>query len=151
PETTLVFWASSSLIFILMVTVGWILFREGIKLYIARQGNHAGSRIRTKLVVGALLLSCLPISVFVLWSYEVLNYNLNAWFTNPAENQNKLYVAIADSLGRELQNRLDVQASLLALQPEVRQLVLDGAAPPAGFLERFSREQEVDSAAILNS
>ena len=70
-----------------MVTVGWILAREFIKLYVARQANRLGSRIRTKLVVGAMLLSCVPVFFLVLWSYEVLNYNLKAWFTNPVDNQ----------------------------------------------------------------
>jgi len=69
PQQTLIFWFISSLIFILMVTLGWILFREGVKVYIARQSNQAGSRIRTKLVVGAVALSCLPVFFFALWSY----------------------------------------------------------------------------------
>ena len=58
PSQTLIFWAMSTLIFILMVTVGWILLREIVKLYVARQANRAGSRIRTKLAVGAMSLSC---------------------------------------------------------------------------------------------
>ena len=150
PQQTLIFWAISSLIFILMVTLLWILFREGVKLYIARQSNRAGSRIRTKLVVGAVALSCLPVSVFVLWSYYVLNYNLNAWFSNPAENQLRLYVGISDSLREETGHRLNVQAALLAERPEALQLLRGGARTPE-FLERFTKEQELDSAAILNA
>jgi nitrogen fixation/metabolism regulation signal transduction histidine kinase len=50
PGQTFIFWAVSTLIFILMVTVGWILAREFIKLYVARQARRLGSRIRTKLV-----------------------------------------------------------------------------------------------------
>jgi hypothetical protein len=88
---TFIFWAISTLIFILMVTVGWILAREFIKLYVARQAKRLGSRIRTKLVVGAMLLSCVPVFFLVLWSYEVLNYNLKAWFTNPVDNQVEVY------------------------------------------------------------
>src|SRR5215471_10192865 len=88
---TFIYWAVSTLIFILMVTVGWILAREFIKLYVARQAKQPGSRIRTKLVVGALLLSCLPVFFLALWSYEVLNLNLYAWFTNPVANQVQVY------------------------------------------------------------
>ena len=149
PQQTLIFWFISSLIFILMVTLGWILFREGVKVFIARQSNQAGSRIRTKLVVGAVALSCLPVFFFALWSYEVLNYNLNAWFSNPAENQIQLYVGIAKSLGTELQSRLQVQAALLAQRPETRQ-ILSGSKVP-GFLEQFCREQDLDSAAIFSA
>ncbi len=149
PQQTLIFWFISSLIFILMVTLGWILFREGVKVYIARQSNQAGSRIRTKLVVGAVALSCLPVFFFALWSYEVLNYNLNAWFSNPAENQIQLYVGVAKSLGAEMQNRLQVQAALLAQRPETRELIRGSKA--AGFLEQFCREQDLDSAAVFSN
>ena len=96
---TLILWAVSTLIFILMVTVGWILAREFIKLYVARQAKRPGSRIRTKLVVGAMLLSCVPVFFMVLWSYEVLSYNLNAWFTNPVDQQVNLYKEAAVMLG----------------------------------------------------
>ncbi len=148
PQQTLIFWFISSLIFLLMVTLGWILFREGVKLYIARQSNQAGSRMRSKLVVGAVALSCLPVFFFALWSYEVLNYNLKVWFSNPTENQLQLYLNLAQSLDKEMQNRVEVQARLLAVRPEVRQF-LEGGAKLPGFLQRFCQEQDLDSAAVL--
>src|SRR5207253_1346284 len=92
PSQTFIFWAMSVLIFVLMVTLGFILFRELVKIYIARQSNREGSRIRTKLVVGALALSCVPVFCLVLFSFEVLNNSLARWFTNPVENQVKLFV-----------------------------------------------------------
>ena len=98
PGQTFIFWAVSTLIFILMVTVGWILAREFIKLYVARQAKRLGSRIRTKLVVGAMLLSCVPVFFLVLWSYEVLNFNLKAWFTNPVDDQVEVYKKAAKAL-----------------------------------------------------
>src|SRR5215475_232412 len=110
PTQTLILWAVSLLIFILMVTVGWILAREFIKLYVARQAKQPGSRIRTKLVVGAILLSCVPVFFLVLWCYEVLNVNLKAWFTNPVDNQVEVYKGAAKALEQEIQHRLTVQA-----------------------------------------
>src|SRR5215208_5047367 len=73
PYQTFVFWALSSLIFVLMVTLGFILFRTGVKLYIERQSNREGSRIKTKLVIGALALSFMPVVFLVAFSYQVLN------------------------------------------------------------------------------
>ena len=147
-KETFIFWAVSTLIFILMVTVGWILAREFIKLYVARQTRRLGSRIRTKLVVGAMLLSCVPVFFLVLWSYSVLNLNLKAWFTNPVENQVEVYKRAAGALDQEIQRRLTVQASLLAAQPETQQL-LSGAPVPPGTLRDFARVQGLSSAAIL--
>jgi len=148
PGQTFIFWAVSTLIFILMVTVGWILAREFIKLYVARQAGRLGSRIRTKLVVGAMLLSCVPVFFLVLWSYEVLNVNLKAWFTNPVDNQVEVYKQAARALDHEIQTRLRVQAALLAAQPETGQL-LDGDRITPGALQRFAKEQGLESAAIL--
>jgi PAS domain S-box-containing protein len=145
---TFIFWAVSTLIFILMVTVGWILAREFIKLYVARQAKRLGSRIRTKLVVGAMLLSCVPVFFLVLWSYEVLNVNLKAWFTNPVDNQVEVYKKAARALDLEIQIRLRVQAALLAAQPETSQLLASGRITPGG-LQRFAQEQGLESAAIL--
>jgi two-component system, NtrC family, nitrogen regulation sensor histidine kinase NtrY len=146
---TFIFWATSSLIFVLMVTLGFILFREFVKLYVARQSDRAGSRIRTKLLLGALTLSCLPVFFLVLWSYEVLNFNLKAWFTNPVDNQIQLFVNAANLLNREMQNRLNSQAALLAAQPEIRQL-LTGGPRATDFLNNFVKEQNLESAAVFS-
>src|SRR5271166_2907608 len=82
---TFVFWAVSTLIFLLTVTLSFMLFREGVKLYIARQSNREGSRIRSKLVLGALALTLLPVVFLVLFSWGILNRTLAKWFSRPAE------------------------------------------------------------------
>src|SRR5919204_6614572 len=65
PHQTLFFWGVSTLIFLLTVTLGFMLFRTGVKLYIERQSNREGSRIRSKLIVGALALSFVPVIFLV--------------------------------------------------------------------------------------
>jgi PAS domain S-box-containing protein len=146
PQQTFIFWAVTTLIFVLMVTLGFILFRELLKLYVARQANQVGSRIRTKLVLGALALSCIPVLFLVLFSYEVLSRSVDRWFTNPVNNQVKLFTGVAAGLQNELQAKVNAQAALLAAQPEVRRIL--SGAPLPGFLERFAREQQAVSAGI---
>ena len=148
PSQTFIFWALSSLIFVLMVTLGFILLRTFLKLYIDRQANREGSRIRSKLVAGALLLTFVPVLFLVLFSYSVLNRSLTAWFSSPVDNQVQLFVRLAARLEREMQNEVDAQTALLAGQPETRQLLLGGARTP-GFLERFARQHNLASAAII--
>src|SRR5260370_31395025 len=145
---TFIYWAISTLIFILMVTVGWILAREFIKLYVARQAKRLGSRIRTKLVIGAMLLSCVPVVFLVLWSWEVLNVNLKAWFTNPVDNQVEVYKGVAKALDLEIQHRLSLQGALLAAQPETARLFASGEHTP-GALGRFAPSQVLESAEAL--
>ena len=147
PSQTLIFWAISILIIILMLTLGWILFRTGIKLYIERQSNQEGSRIRTKLVVGALALSSFPVFCLVLFSYEVMNVNLKGWFTEPVQQQVDVFVGLATTLHKEMQDETDAQAALLAAQPETRQVLAGGGRTP-GFLEKFCKDWELESAAI---
>src|SRR3954447_1416029 len=116
PNQTFIFWAMSILIFVLMVTLGFILFRELVKIYIARQSNREGSRIRTKLVGGALALSCVPVFCLVLFSFEVLSRSVDRWFTNPVDRQVNLFVNAAQSLKREMQDQVKAEAALLAFE-----------------------------------
>jgi two-component system nitrogen regulation sensor histidine kinase NtrY len=144
---TLIYWATLVLIFILIVVLAFKLAREFLKLYVARQANAEGSRIRTKLVMGALMLSVVPVFFLVFFSYEVLSFNVTKMLTAPVERQKEVGLGLAKALDTEMKDETDAQASLLALQPETRQL-LEGAVQIPGFLERFCGQYGLDSAAI---
>src|SRR5947209_6905740 len=81
---TEMFWAVLSVIFLLIVTLAWKIFREGIRLYDERHRDKIGSHIKTKLVVGAVALSVVPVCFLVMFGYGVMNRNLAAWFRTPA-------------------------------------------------------------------
>lgn len=70
-QQTYVFWGLSTLIFLLTVLLAFMLFRDAVKLYVARRAGQEGSRIRTKIVIGALALTILPMFFLVLWSVEI--------------------------------------------------------------------------------
>ncbi len=59
-EQTYIFWGLSTIVFLLTVLLGFMLFRDAMKLYFQRRAGVEGSRIRTKIVVGALILTFLP-------------------------------------------------------------------------------------------
>ena len=80
---TIVLSAVSTVIFLLTVTLAFMLFRAGVKLYIERQQNRQGSRIRSKLLFGALALTFAPTLFSALFNYMVLNRTLEKWFTQP--------------------------------------------------------------------
>src|SRR5579859_7899578 len=147
PQQTFIFWAVSILIFLLSVTLGFMLVCLGVKLYIERRSNREGSRIKTKLVIGALALSLVPVFFMVLFSYYVLNRNLDKWFTQPAEKEKIDFIRIAKVLEDEAREKADAQAALLASQPETKALLTTGKRTP-GALEQFCRSENVAAAAI---
>jgi two-component system nitrogen regulation sensor histidine kinase NtrY len=147
PTQTLVFWAGFSMIFLLMLSLMWYLFREAAKLYLERQSHREGSRIKTKLVIGAVTLSCLPVFFLVLFNFELFNRNVANWIRLPETRQVEKFKDVAGLLTKEMQDETRAQAALLAAQPEVRQVLASGVRTP-GFLQRFCKEWELSSASI---
>jgi two-component system nitrogen regulation sensor histidine kinase NtrY len=117
---TFVFWAVSTLIFLLTATLSFMLFRTGVKLYIDRQSNREGSRIQTKLVLGGLALSLLPVVFLVAFGYFILNRTIGKWFMAPAEGVRINLVESAVALDGEVKDRAQALANWMATVPEVR-------------------------------
>ena len=117
---TFVFWAVSTLTFLLAVTLGFMLFRTGVKLFMERRANQEGSRIQTKLVVGALALSLLPVICLVWFSYVVLNRNVEKWFSRPAEGVRTNLLDAEKALASEVNGHATALARWLAALPEVQ-------------------------------
>jgi PAS domain S-box-containing protein len=140
-QQTFLFWVLSTVIFILTVTLGFILFRTGVKLYVERQTNRPGSHIKSKLIGGAIALSALPVFFLVLWSVSVLNRNLESWFSRPARTINTDLIQVANVLGREVQQKLTSQALWLASQP---------LAQSADFYASFCQANQIEQAVIEN-
>ena len=110
-------WAVSTLIFLLTVTLGFMLFRNFVvKLYVERHSNREGSRIRTKVVVGALALSFMPVVFLVLFSVAVLNTNINKWFSRPGELINTNYINLGNAIESAARDRAQAEAIRLALR-----------------------------------
>ena len=127
-EQTVVFWAVSTLIFLVAVTVGFMLFRTAVKLYLERQRNREGSRIQSKLVAGALALSLLPVVFLVAFSYIILNRNIEKWFMVPVEGIRATLTDTDDAFNLEVDGRAQALANWLATLPAVRNGTADFAS-----------------------
>ncbi len=147
PRETLMFWALSTLIFLAMVTLGFMLVRTGVKLLVERRSGREGSRIKTKLVIGALALSFMPVFFMVVYSVEVMNRNLAKWFMKPVAAEQSILNEVNEALNREMRDKVQAQAALLASMPETR-LLLSGVGEAPDFLSRFCVEQNISSAAL---
>ncbi|MBI3679211.1 MAG: HAMP domain-containing protein [Acidobacteria bacterium] len=114
---TYVFWAVSTFVFLLTITLGFMLFRTAVKLYVERQRNLEGSRIRSRLVIGALALSFMPVLFLVLFSVSVLNKNLMVWFSRPAENIRWSLIDVGVAMDQEAVARATLLARHMASSP----------------------------------
>jgi PAS domain S-box-containing protein len=145
---TVVFFGLSILIFLLMLGLGYWLARTLIKLWIARQADAAGSRIRTVLVLGALALSGMPVFFMVLFSYYVLNNTLQKWFYGPAEHVTFDFTVMGDALKKTTGGRAQAEAQLIAQSPETTEL-LNGSTANTDWLAAFCKENHLLAARIL--
>ena len=133
PTETMLFSAVSMLIFVLGVILAFMLFRAGVKLYIDRQRNREGSRIRSKLLLGALALTIAPTLFSALFNYAVLNRTLEKWFTLP---QRGIVMNLQDldrSYRREAQDRAQAQVNWISLLPETHDAAESGHINSAFF------------------
>jgi len=118
--------AVSIILFILLATLAFILFRDTIKLYIDRQNRREGSRIRSKLLVGAILLTVAPTLFSALFNYMVLNRTLEKWFTGPQRSIDMNLQELDKSYRKEAQARVQAEADWLSLLPETREAATSG-------------------------
>src|SRR6201996_3179151 len=86
PATTqqfFVFTGLSILAFLLFVMVLLLLVRNVLKLYANQRSRVMGSRLRTRMLWGAVLVSLIPIVFMLLFSYGLMNRAVERWFSGP--------------------------------------------------------------------
>ena len=150
PGQTLIFFALSLLIFLLMVTLGFMLVRIVIKIWIDRQSDRLGSRIRTKLVTGALVLSLMPVMFMYLFNYQVMNRTLAKWFFQPQEHVLDDFTRITAALDNQTQGKALAEAQLLASMPEALRQI-EHPSTSTAWLDDFCRQRGISALQILPS
>ena len=148
PEQTIVFYGISVLIFLLMMALGFMLVRLMVKLWVERRSDRTGSRIRTKLVAGALALSLMPVFFMVLFSVYVLNATLHKWFTRPVEHELVDMAKIASALERQTREKANAEAELVAALFEARQTP-DNTLEDVSWLGRFCQSHSILAASVV--
>lgn len=149
-QQTAVIWAVSTVIFLFFVTLAFMLARTIIKLYIERRHNQEGSRIRSKLIAGALTLSLTPVLFMVLFTVYVLNRNLEKWFRQPATNIEINLQQLDGVLRSESNDRAQAEANWLSLLPQTRIAAETGIVDGA-FFTKICATQRVQSLVVHDS
>src|SRR6266571_3018747 len=84
-RAVMVLYAVSSFITAAFLVFGLILARTILRLWVERRREQLGARFKTKMVVGAMAISLLPIIFMFIVSYSLINRSLLLWFPKPLE------------------------------------------------------------------
>jgi hypothetical protein len=138
-EQTLVFAALSAIIFLLLVALSFVLVRNLLKLYLERQTAKLGSKFRTKMVLGALVLSIGPVIAMFLFSYGLMNRSIDKWFSRPAEEVREHTSKVTSLLSNYAGSNAQAEADAIAASPESDRAYRTGNF--GAMLEEFRRRE----------
>ena len=111
----LILYALSTFIVVALLVFGLMLVRTLVRLWAEHQAQQLGSRFKTKMVLGAMAVSLLPLIFMFFFSYALMNRTLNRWF--PA----RLEVANSETQALLLEMSQQGYARLAALAVRVTQ------------------------------
>ena len=101
-----VFFALTIFLFSALLIFGLILTRSLLRLSAEQSAGFLGSRFKTKMVLGAMGISLLPILFLFFVSYSLLNRTLTKWFPRPLEIAVSESQQLLNELGRAEHDRL---------------------------------------------
>jgi two-component system, NtrC family, nitrogen regulation sensor histidine kinase NtrY len=96
----LTLYAVSSFITAALLIFGLILGRTALRLWAERSKDQLGARFKTKMVVGAMAISLLPVLFMFFVSYSLLNRTLGRWFPRPLEIASEQTQILLSDFGR---------------------------------------------------
>jgi two-component system nitrogen regulation sensor histidine kinase NtrY len=118
-QDIVVFAALSALIFLLFVALTFVLMRNLLKLFAERRLGVLGSKFRTRMVAGALLLSSLPVVMMYWFAYGLMNRSIDKWFSTPVEEVRANTHAMATVLASYAMQNARAEAFSIAASPEI--------------------------------
>lgn len=99
-DQVIVLYALSTFIVAALLVFGLILTRSLLRLWAERRAHQPGSRFKTKMVLGAIAVSFLPVVFLFFVSYALLNRTLVLWFPRPLELATQSSSDLLNEIGR---------------------------------------------------
>src|SRR5258707_8994937 len=131
--------ALTLLVSLLFGALTFVLMRNLIKLFAERRMGVLGSKFRTRLVVGSLLLSFIPVIVMFYFSYVLMNRSIDKWFSTPVQEVQQDTAMMASLLSKYASENARAEAVSIASAPET-QRAFEGHSF-SGVLNEFRRHQ----------
>jgi two-component system, NtrC family, nitrogen regulation sensor histidine kinase NtrY len=139
-QDIVVFAALSALIFLLFVALTFVLMRNLLKLFAERRLGVLGSKFRTRMVAGALLLSSLPVMVMYWFAYGLMNRSIDKWFSTPVEEVRADTHAMATLLASYAMQNAKAEAASLAASSEIKRAFSGHGF--SGVVDEFQRREQ---------
>jgi len=138
-QQAIVFYALSLLISLLFVALTFVLARNLLKLFAERRMGVLGSKFRTRMVAGALLLSFLPVMVMYWFAYGLMNRSIDKWFSTPVEEVHSDTQAMVTLLTQYAQQNARAEAKSMAASPGIERAF--GGHGFAGVASQFQQHE----------
>jgi len=110
----IVLFAVNTFIVAALLVFGLILGRALVRLWVERRADQLGSRFKTKMVLGAMAVSLLPLVFLFFISYALMNRTLNRWFPQELESANSQALSLLSEISRMEYSRLEALAERAA-------------------------------------
>jgi len=111
----LLFLGLSIFAFVLCVVVGVLLLRNILKLFAEQRSRVLGSRLRTRMLVWAAMISILPVFFMFLFSYLLLNRSIDRWFSQQGNTLSEVSTSLAGEFAHYTTDNARAEADALAL------------------------------------
>ena len=131
--------ALSILVFLLFITLLVLLLRDLIKILADQRNQVLGARLRTRMYVGALLLSFVPALFMFLFSFLLMNRSIDRWFSEPASEVRDNSTQIAMELSHYASLNARAEAESLAGSPPL--IAAFTAGDKQGILDEMRTHQ----------
>jgi len=148
PSTTeeiFVFTGLSAVVFLVFVAVLVLLVRNVLKLYADQKSRVMGTRLRTRMLWGAVLVSLLPISFMSLFNFVLMNRAVDHWFSKPVtemrDDSNQMALELSRYTTSNARAEADSVAASLSSEPETKAGRLGGGE--AAETEKILRQHEI--------
>jgi hypothetical protein len=154
PDTageTLFFTGLTGLLFLLLLLLLVLLLRNILKVYAGQGSSGLGARLRSRMVLGAVLIALAPAVFMFIFSYQLMNRSLDRWFSPNTselrEDSNRVVLELAHYVTANARVEAESIAAsgapeldLPALQQELdaHRITLGG-----GFVVVYGRDQRM--------
>ena len=125
-QQALVLIAFSAGTFILLLALIFMLVRNLVKLFAERRLGVLGSKFRTRMVIGALVLSFTPVIFFCFFAYGLLNRTIVHVYSLPVEQMQQNTSSIAAMMEQHAVANAEAEAQSLAALPETARSFQNG-------------------------